>query len=235
YELGENHLPRLEAALGIEVGPAQELVVLAAYALSRGEKVVERRLCFFLTGLRGSEPVCGFGHERVEQLGVERAFTADDLDGLGAVVVQLLDNAGDIVLGLLQPDSGQLDLTLALPADDLGLRRGGYLRELHAHDLLDHGIYFGYGVAGLSVTFAWVPDVVVALVADVLGLGDILVQLAPAGRERQPVAAVGAEDVADEQGTALAVARHGAARHGALTHYLLGAVKGGVVDDAQLL
>ena len=88
------------------------------------------------------------------------AFTADDLDGLGAVVVQLFDNAGDIVLDLLQPDSGQLDLTLALPADDLGLRRGGYLRELHAHDLLDHGIYFGYGVAGLTVAFAGMPDVV---------------------------------------------------------------------------
>ena len=99
----------------------------------RAYKAVERRLRFLLTGLRSSELVGGVGHERVEQLGVERAFTADDLDGLRAVVVQLFYNAVYLVLCLLQPYTGQLDLTLALLVDDLGLRRD-CTRRLHRPD-----------------------------------------------------------------------------------------------------
>lgn len=49
-------------------------------------------------------------------------------------------------------------------------------------------------------------DVVAALVADALGHRGVPVLLTPAGRKSQPIAAVRAEDVADEQGAALTVA-----------------------------
>ena len=47
---------------------------------------------------------------------------------------------------------------------------------------------------------------IAALVADVLGHRGVPVLLTPAGRKSQPIAAVRAEDVADEQGAALTVA-----------------------------
>ena len=52
----------------------------------------------------------------------------------------------------------------------------------------------------------WEQDIVAALVAEVLGHRGVPVLLTPAGRKSQPIAAVRAEDVADEQGAALTVA-----------------------------
>ena len=55
------------------------------------------------------------------------------------------------------------------------------------------------------------------------------------GRQRQPVSAVGTENISDQEGFSLAVQRHVAMRERPLAHDLLCLGKGGNVDDAQLV
>lgn len=94
---------------------------------------------------------------------------------------------------------------------------------------------FGVLLAGLSVAFAGMSDVVMALVSHprfVFHCAICAIHAPAAGRQCQPISAVGAENISDQEGFSLAVQRHVAMRERPLAHDLLCLGKGGNVDDA---
>lgn len=125
-----------------------------------------------------------------------------------------------------------------LVIQNLGFRRGSDLCKLHADHFLHNTVELCDAIAGLSVAFAGMSDVVMALVSHprfVFHCAICAIHAPAAGRQRQPVSAVGTENISDQEGFSLAVQRHVAMRERPLAHDLLCLGKGGNVDDAQLV
>ena len=121
---------------------------------------------------------------------------------------------------------------------NLGFRRGSDLCKLHADHFFYNTVELCDAIAGLSVAFAGMSDVVMALVSHprfVFHCAICAIHAPAAGRQCQPVSAVGAENISDQEGFSLAVPRHVAMREHPLAHDLLCLGKAGNVDDAQLV
>ena len=234
-ELRNDHFLCLKGAGVEQICPCEQSVVFLPQILRRSQQRLIFCLCRVYAGLRqGNHRFCFF-HQCVQKLHAEIALTANDFQRFRLIIGEVFLLLCQMRIGLIELDSCKLDFFFMLVIQNLGFRRGSDLCKLHADHFLHNTVELCDAIAGLSVAFAGMSDVVMALVSHprfVFHCAICAIHAPAAGRQRQPVSAVGTENISDQEGFSLAVQRHVAMRERPLAHDLLCLGKGGNVDDA---
>lgn len=237
-ELRNDHFLCLKGAGVEQICPCEQSVVFLPQILRRSQQRLIFCLCRVYAGLRqGNHRFCFF-HQCVQKLHAEIALTTNDFQRFRLIIGEVFLLLCQMRIGLIELDSCKLDFFFMLVIQNLGFRRGSDLCKLHADHFLHNTVELCDAIAGLSVAFAGMSDVVMALVSHprfVFHCAICAIHAPAAGRQRQPVSAVGTENISDQEGFSLAVQRHVAMRERPLAHDLLCLGKGGNVDDAQLV
>ena len=234
-ELRNDHFLCLKGAGVEQICPCEQSVVFLPQILRRSQQRLIFCLCRVYAGLRqGNHRFCFF-HQCVQKLHAETALTANDFQRFRLIIGEVFLLLCQMRIGLIELDSCKLDFFFMLVIQNLGFRRGSDLCKLHADHFLHNTVELCDAIAGLSVAFAGMSDVVMALVSHprfVFHCAICAIHAPAAGRQCQPISAVGAENISDQEGFSLAVQRHVAMRERPLAHDLLCLGKGGNVDDA---
>ena len=234
-ELRNDHFLCLKGAGVEQICPCEQPVVFLPQILRRSQQRLIFCLCRVYAGLcQGNHRFCFF-HQCVQKLHAEIALTANDFQRFRLIIGEVFLLLCQMRIGLIELDSCKLDFFFMLVIQNLGFRRGSDLCKLHADHFLHNTVELCDAIAGLSVAFAGMSDVVMALVSHprfVFHCAICAIHAPAAGRQCQPVSAVGTENISDQQGFSLAVQRHVAMRERPLAHDLLCLGKGGNVDDA---
>lgn len=234
-ELRNDHFLCLKGAGVEQICPCEKSVVFLPQILRRSQQRLIFCLCCVYAGLRqGNHRFCFF-HQCVQKLHTEIALTANDFQRFRLIIGEVFLLLCQMRIGLIELDSCKLDFFFMLVIQNLGFRRGSNLCKLHADHFLHNNVELCDAIAGLSVAFAGMSDVVMALVSHprfVFHCAICAIHAPAAGRQCQPISAVGAENISDQEGFSLAVQRHVAMRERPLAHDLLCLGKGGNVDDA---
>ncbi len=234
-ELRNDHFLCLKGAGVEQICPCEQSVVFLPQILRRSQQRLIFCLCRVYAGLRqGNHRFCFF-HQCVQKLHAEIALTANDFQRFRLIIGEVFLLLCQMRIGLIELDSCKLDFFFMLVIQNLGFRRGSDLCKLHADHFLHNTVELCDAIAGLSVAFAGMSDVVMALVSHprfVFHCAICAIHAPAAGRQCQPISAVGAENISDQEGFSLAVQRHVAMRERPLAHDLLCLGKGGNVDDA---
>lgn len=237
-ELRNDHFLCLKGAGVEQICPCEQSVVFLPQILRRSQQRLIFCLCRVYAGLcQGNHRFCFF-HQCVQKLHAEIALTANDFQRFRFIIGEVFLLLCQMRIGLIELDSCKLDFFFMLVIQNLGFRRGSDLCKLHADYFFYNTVELCDAIAGLSVAFAGMSDVVMALVSHprfVFHCAIYAIHAPAAGRQCQPVSAVGAENISDQEGFSLAVQRHIAMRESPLAHDLLCLGKGGNVDDAQLV
>ena len=237
-ELRNDHFLCLKGAGVEQICPCEQSVVFLPQILRRSQQRLIFCLCRVYAGLRqGNHRFCFF-HQCVQKLHAEIALTANDFQRFRLIIGEVFLLLCQMRIGLIELDSCKLDFFFMLVIQNLGFRRGSDLCKLHADHFLHNTVELCDAIAGLSVAFAGMSDVVMALVSHprfVFHCAIRAIHAPAAGRQCQPISSVGAENISDQEGFSLAVQRHVAMRERPLAHDLLCFGKGGNVDDAQLV
>ena len=237
-ELRNDHFLCLKGAGVEQICPCEQSVVFLPQILRRSQQRLIFCLCRVYAGLRqGNHRFCFF-HQCVQKLHAETALTANDFQRFRLIIGEVFLLLCQMRIGLIELDSCKLDFFFMLVIQNLGFRRGSDLCKLHADHFLHNTVELCDAIAGLSVAFAGMSDVVMALVSHprfVFHCAIRAIHAPAAGRQCQPISSVGAENISDQEGFSLAVQRHVAMRERPLAHDLLCLGKGGNVDDAQLV
>lgn len=237
-ELRNDHFLCLKGAGVEQICPCEQSVVFLPQILRRSQQRLIFCLCRVYAGLRqGNHRFCFF-HQCVQKLHAEIALTANDFQRFRLIIGEVFLLLCQMRIGLIELDSCKLDFFFMLVIQNLGFRRGSDLCKLHADHFLHNTVELCDAIAGLSVAFAGMSDVVMALVSHprfVFHCAIRAIHAPAAGRQCQPISSVGAENISDQEGFSLAVQRHVAMRERPLAHDLLCLGKGGNVDDAQLV
>lgn len=237
-ELRNDHFLCLKGAGVEQICPCEQSVVFLPQILRRSQQRLIFCLCRVYAGLRqGNHRFCFF-HQCVQKLHAEIALTANDFQRFCLIIGEVFLLLCHMRIGLIELDSCKLDFFFMLVIQNLGFRCGSDLRKLHTDHFLHDTIEFCDAIAGLTITFTGMSDVVMALVSHsrlIFHRAIRAVHAPAAGRQCQPISAVGAENISDQEGFSLAVQRHVAMRERPLAHDLLCLGKGGNVDDAQLV
>ena len=237
-ELRNDHFLCLKGAGVEQICPCEQSVVFLPQILRRSQQRLIFCLCRVYAGLRqGNHRFCFF-HQCVQKLHAEIALTANDFQRFRLIIGEVFLLLCQMRIGLIELDSCKLDFFFMLVIQNLGFRRGSDLCKLHADYFLHNTVELCDAIAGLSVAFAGMSDVVMALVSHprfVFHCAICAIHAPAAGRQCQPISAVGTENISDQEGFSLAVQRHVAMRERPLAHDLLCLGKGGNVDDAQLV
>ena len=234
-ELRNDHFLCLKGAGVEQICPCEQSVVFLPQILRRSQQRLIFCLCRVYAGLRqGNHRFCFF-HQCVQKLHAETALTANDFQRFRLIIGEVFLLLCQMRIGLIELDSCKLDFFFMLVIQNLGFRRGSDLCKLHADHFLHNTVELCDAIAGLSVAFAGMSDVVMALVSHprfVFHCAICAIHAPAACRQCQPISAVGAENISDQEGFSLAVQRHVAMRERPLAHDLLCLGKGGNVDDA---
>ena len=237
-ELRNDHFLCLKGAGVEQICPCEQSVVFLPQILRRSQQRLIFCLCRVYAGLRqGNHRFCFF-HQCVQKLHAEIALTANDFQRFRLIIGEVFLLLCQMRIGLIELDSCKLDFFFMLVIQNLGFRRGSDLCKLHADHFLHNTVELCDAIAGLSVAFAGMSDVVMALVSHprfVFHCAICAIHAPAAGRQGQPVSAMRAKNIPDQEGFSLAVQRHVAMRERPLAHDLLCLGKGGNVDDAQLV
>ena len=237
-ELRNDHFLCLKGAGVEQICPCEQSVVFLPQILRRSQQRLIFCLCCVYAGLRqGNHRFCFF-HQCVQKLHAETALTANDFQRFRLIIGEVFLLLCQMRIGLIELDSCKLDFFFMLVIQNRGFRRGSDLCKLHADHFLHNTVELCDAIAGLSVAFAGMSDVVMALVSHprfVFHCAICAIHAPAACRQCQPISAVGAENISDQEGFSLAVQRHVAMRERPLAHDLLCFGKGGNVDDAQLV
>ena len=160
-----------------------------------------RKLCDFFFA---------FSNKAVQQVNIQAAFAANDVDRFGFIVRKLL-------LLFLQPHgrhfvaaSGKRCGFFVLLGDQTILGRNTDSGELVAHQSVHNFIQFDNAVSGLAVAEVGVPGLKMALITafDLIAHRSIFADILLAGgRQRQPVFTMPAEDIPYQQRTAAQIQR----------------------------
>lgn len=234
-ELRNDHFLCLKGAGVEQICPCEQSVVFLPQILRRSQQRLIFCLCCVYAGLCQSNHRFCFFHQCVQKLHAETALTANDFQRFRLIIGEVFLLLCQMRIGLIELDSCKLDFFFMLVIQNLGFRRGSDLCKLHADYFFYNTVELCDAIAGLSVAFAGMSDVVMALVSHprfVFHCAIRAVHAPAAGRQCQPISAVGAENISDQEGFSLAVQRHVAMRERPLAHDLLCLGKGGNVDDA---
>ena len=234
-ELRNDHFLCLKGAGVEQICPCEQSVVFLPQILRRSQQRLIFCLCRVYAGLRqGNHRFCFF-HQCVQKLHAEIALTANDFQRFRLIIGEVFLLFCQMRIGLIELDSCKLDFFFMLVIQNLGFRRGSDLCKLHADHFLHNTVELCDAIARLSVAFAGMSDVVMALVSHprfVFHCAICAIHAPAAGRQCQPISAVGTENISNQEGFSLAVQRHVAMRERPLAHDLLCLGKGGNVDDA---
>ena len=234
-ELRNDHFLCLKGAGVEQICPCEQSVVFLPQILRRSQQRLIFCPCRVYAGLRqGNHRFCFF-HQCVQKLHAEIALTANDFQRFRLIIGEVFLLFCQMRIGLIELDSCKLDFFFMLVIQNLGFRRGSDLCKLHADYFFYNTVELCDAIAGLSVAFAGMSDVVMALVSHprfVFHCAICAIHAPAAGRQGQPVSAMRAKNIPDQQGFSLAVQRHVAMRERPLAHDLLCLGKGGNVDDA---
>ena len=237
-ELRNDHFLCLKGAGVEQICPCEQSVVFLPQILRRSQQRLIFCPCRVYAGLRqGNHRFCFF-HQCVQKLHAEIALTANDFQRFRLIIGEVFLLLCQMRIGLIELDSCKLDFFFMLVIQNLGFRRGSDLCKFHADHFLHDTVKLCDTVAGLPVAFAGMSDVVMALVSHprfVFHCAICAIHAPAAGRQCQPISAVGTENISNQEGFSLAVQRHVAMRERPLAHDLLCLGKGGNVDDAQLV
>ena len=234
-ELRNDHFLCLKGAGVEQICPCEQSVVFLPQILRRSQQRLIFCPCRVYAGLRqGNHRFCFF-HQCVQKLHAEIALTANDFQRFRLIIGEVFLLFCQMRIGLIELDSCKLDFFFMLVIQNLGFRRGSDLCKLHADYFFYNTVELCDAIAGLSVAFAGMSDVVMALVSHprfVFHCAICAIHAPAAGRQCQPISAVGTENISNQEGFSLAVQRHVAMRERPLAHDLLCLGKGGNVDDA---
>ncbi|MEI3079171.1 MAG: hypothetical protein V8T00_07730 [Oscillospiraceae bacterium] len=201
---------RFKGAVVVKISPAFRLLKFGLFLRGAFQLMLHIGfLCVYLLR-KLCDLFFAFSNKAVQQVNIQAAFAANDVDRLSFIV-------GKLLLLFLQPHgrhsvaaSGKRCGFFVLLGDQTILGRNTDSGELVAHQSVYDSIELCHAIAGLSVTEVRMACLEMTLITafDLIAHRSIFADILLAGgRQRQPVFAMSAEDVPYQQRTAAQIQR----------------------------